>query len=343
MAHVVSQRAGLGRGRRKVTLHEIGKRHGITRERVRQIEQSFWECVMAETNQAPIRTTDPSGHERSRIMTEHWRTWFSAALVCDLICRSAKMSEAIRSERAPRLRFLAKCAGVPMVCPPNTGLLVVGIEPREFNRALPEPVSDDWLSKAGIASSIARHSTICLSARDVLIVAEALCKTTRSDLLVIERVIMALRKLGGPSHFNKITETHNLMFPEKPLNERSVHAALGREECGVVWVGTRGTYALKEWGFDRPSKGLYDTVAEIVKSNYYSTGKPVSWNVIFAEVGRNRRVVNKNSVLMAACFNPQVLEVARRFFVPRASAPEAPETETPDGLDQLLREFGAGS
>ena len=66
----------------------------------------------------------------------------------------------------------------------------------------------------------------------------------------------------------------------------------------MVWVGIRGTYALKEWGYERPPTKLFDAVADIVCTDYKKTGRPVSFEKICTEIGKYRQVINKESITL---------------------------------------------
>jgi len=51
------------------------------------------------------------------------------------------------------------------------------------------------------------------------------------------------------------------------LQSRYTQALTSKSQDKWVWIGLRGVYALKEWGFKRPDKGLYQTVFEIIMTN----------------------------------------------------------------------------
>jgi hypothetical protein len=107
----------------------------------------------------------------------------------------------------------------------------------------------------------------------------------------------------------------------------------------VVWIGVRGTYALKEWGYERPSKGLFEAVADIVENRYEATGTPVPFAVIAAEMGKLRRVVKLSSLTFATHCNPRLRRVSGDSFVPRAPDDEVVEEIAEDELDRILQEF----
>ena len=121
--------------------------------------------------------------------------------------------------------------------------------------------------------------------------------------------------------------------------EHNIHALLSWEGHGVVWIGVRGTYALEEWGYEHPSKTLFDTVAEIVEERHGATGKPVPFTVIAAEMGKYRPLVKDSSLAFAAYCNPRLKRVSKNSFVPRIPGDEGQEAIAADELDRILQEF----
>ena len=128
------------------------------------------------------------------------------------------------------------------------------------------------------------------------------------------------------------------MFPEECPTEHSIHAVLLHEQYGMVWIGSRGMFALEEWGYERPRSTLMDTIASIVEEKYQNTGSPVPFIVIQAEIGKYRRYVNPNGLFMASYLNPRLKNVDDFCFIPQEEANE--EKEVPDDeLDRILRNF----
>jgi len=322
IALIVSRRAGLTMSSRNAKLDEIGDKLGVTRERVRQLEQDFW------------RRLDSGCPGR--------RARFAVALVCDLLARAGSVIANRATRRANWMRFVARCVGIPVAEPRHLGLVIVGTRDAELKVLFPSRVSEDWLDKSALESNLALSRDICLGKGDAQTLLARAADAWRRKLSVTERIAITLSKNGRPAHYSKVTDLHNRLFPDFGSTEQRIHAALNREECGVVWIGARGMFALRKWGYERPTKGLYDTVADIVGSIYLATKKPVTWNAILAEMGRHRRAVNRNSVMMAACFNPRIEKLGGGLFVPRESIPIDPEPPPEDHLDRALREFGSG-
>ncbi|GAH46574.1 unnamed protein product [marine sediment metagenome] len=98
-------------------------------------------------------------------------------------------------------------------------------------------------------------------------------------------------------------------------------------------------YALKEWGYERPTKTLYETVADIVEEKYKNTRRPVPLEVIAGELGKYRKFINPSSGLQAISRNPALKEVSRRRFLPKGACKEGHNKDETDHLDSILAEF----
>jgi hypothetical protein len=156
-----------------------------------------------------------------------------------------------------------------------------------------------------------------------------------------DRVHLTLTCIGKPAHYSRVAEIYNDVFPDFPMSEHDVHITLGRmEDRGVVWIGIKGTFALKEWGYEKPTKGLFETVAEIVRKRYAVTRRPVPFSFMSSEITKYRRVVNPNSVLIAAHCNPALKPVGEDAFVPREADQKEDEQDLQaEELDRILRRF----
>ncbi len=148
-----------------------------------------------------------------------------------------------------------------------------------------------------------------------------------------------MRSIGRHAHYSKVAEVHNALFPNNQKSEHNIHAVLGRKQGGIVWIGVKGTYALKEWGFERPPKPLFYSVAEIVKNIYRRTGKPVPYQVIVAEIGKQRKIVKPSSLIFATHLNPELALVSKDTFIPKEFDGRIKDEIPADQLDNLLEKF----
>lgn len=160
----------------------------------------------------------------------------------------------------------------------------------------------------------------------------------RRKLSLTDRIYLAMRIIGEPAHFSHIARVHNELFPKLWRTDHNIHGAMGRDER-IVWVGMKGIYALREWGYEQPDKDLFETVAEIVEEVYRKTYRPVNVNDVFANIGKYRKLYNRNSVLMALQFNAKLVPASSDSFLPRWATDEDSKAENEDELDQILKKF----
>ncbi|MFA5375517.1 MAG: sigma factor-like helix-turn-helix DNA-binding protein [Dehalococcoidia bacterium] len=316
---IIEKREGLN-GEVKSTLQQIADELSITRERVRQIETKSW--------------------KRLRHSTRYY--YFVVPLISFVRLNRGSLIVKSASPEAAPIRFLAKYLGIPTAQIPTSDLIVLGISEQDLSNLDMKhwDVKETEIGKT--ASFLVTQGHIYLIDSDLKAVSEVIhvlaCAACNKLPTNNDRLVAALRYIGKPAHYTKIAEVHNSLFSENTISEGSIYNALCAERLGIVWVGIRGVYALKEWGYERPSKGLHETVAEIVGKKYAETSTPVSFEVICAEMGNHRKIFNPNSVLFAASFNPRVERVHTNYFIPATTHP-GKEDITSDDLDRILSEF----
>lgn len=316
-AYVVRSREGLSG--EKVTLGHLAQSLGVTRERIRQIEKRFWEAMAGLPRPKP------------RALRSAWM-----AFLCDLMARGGALVAPISSPGDTIRTFLARCVGVPFALLPEAGCTVLAATAESV-----APLRDrDWFPEEIDPLAIVRRLVslrLYLSDSDVRALADAVAGWRRKSLTKAQKVYIALRRIGRPAHYTEVAEMCNQIWPEETWSAHNVHAILSRQEYDVVWVGRRGTFALGQWGYDRPGEPLFDAVAEIVRTKYGETGRPVPYAVIVAEVGKRRRLVNPASIALAVHCNKRIRRTSKDGFLPME--PEAGEDNERDNLDRILREF----
>ena len=179
-----------------------------------------------------------------------------------------------------------------------------------------------------------------LPAKDLACIADVLAYSLPGHLSKGEKAYLALRRVGKPAHFSEVCSVYNSMFADDPPTEHNVLAVLDRGKHGIVWIGIKGTYALQEWGYERPSMGLHKAVAEIVRDRYRETGQPVPLGVITTELGKYRRIVSPPNVPLAAGMNPELRRLYGDVFAPIDASDTIRDESDADELDRVLREFG---
>ena len=294
---IVERRAGLG-GAEQETLECLGTRIDLTRERVRQIE------AIAVKQLAFHR--DGSGLN------------MGLALYHDVLARGG--SAIVRDEhaRCARSAFLLGWFGLSVIRCSSLGTDLIGVTRSERDSLLGRQYFPDGLDDDAILSAV--YEELGLPLLDTMYIAERLSESVHRRLRVGQRTYLALRHLGEPSHYSLVHQTYSELFPNHSTTEKAVHAALARQELGIVWIGIRGTYALSEWGYERPSEDLFASVARIVGEAYAATGRPVSIEFIRREMEELRSVVNPASVNVATWLNDAIRRVSSDTFVPASVA-----------------------
>ncbi len=322
-ASVMRGRLGLETGK-TFTLEQLGNCYGVTRERIRQIEKKAWRKIFHPSQQV--------------------RLW--AAFAIDFARSGGSLL--IPGSRMTRQRqFLNKSIGLQTVNIPELELSVIGPEEEVA-------VFRDNLSKvdAGQLATLAICAVSFLSrsdneaARDAVetYLASQYHSWTRPRML-----LEAMRSLGRAAHFDEIASECNRLFPAREISVKNWHAALSiaaspqEEQFGIVWIGRKGMYGLKEHGYSRPDTDLFEGVARIVETIHARTKRPVSDKTVMRELGKERRELSLTSVTMALSFNGRVEPVGRGMYVPKsAAAPVSPESQLPlIDMDAAFEAFAA--
>jgi len=322
---IVQARAGLlGR---KPTLQDMGRCLALTRGRVQQIESQFF----------ADRSRDHAAWQPQCRLRP-----FLYALIADRMDQSGSLIIDISTSVAAGVLFLAKCCGVSVTPVADTGLTLLAarkaeVAPLESRKwAFPE-----GLDGKAVAADWERTCCHGLVGADVGVLVSRIVARRRQHLTKAQKVCLALRALGRPSHYSEVAREYARLWGGADESEHNIHAVLGRENLGVVWVGMKGTYALKEWGYEHPAQSIFETVAGIVKRKFEETGKPVPFLVIAAEIGRHRKLVNQKSLFIAASCNPAVRSLPGGVFVPAAGPATQEEATSADELDSILQAFVA--
>ena len=105
-----------------------------------------------------------------------------------------------------------------------------------------------------------------------------------------DKAYLVLKQNGKPEHYSGITEMINgAKFDNRTAYKETVHNELIKDSRFIL-IG-RGIYALSEWGY-KPG-----VVSDVIKEILALTGKPLEKERIIAEVLK-RRQVKKNTILV---------------------------------------------
>lgn len=316
--HVGRSRFGLGKSKAR-TLQQLANSLGYTRERIRQVEVKFLRLV-----RYPSRS-------RRLIIT----------LICDFIIAGGSHIRRLNSPEINRTKYLFRIFGIPYFEFLKYGILIFGITHKEasvFNK--PRKILIGETDSNKIASFLESKFNPHLSCYDIKLIAQSIAKERISKLGISHGILKSMRTIGGPAHYSKITQVYNSLFPGAQKSERNIHAFLSSHVREIVWIGSRGTYALKEWGFDRPSMTIFDTVTKIVKRKFRETRRPISMTVIKAEIGKYRKIVRESSLSIAASLSPGLESAGKNSFIPRIVSKRAQAKLAEDeNINQGLEEF----
>ena len=300
-AGIMRARCGLDTGHR-ITLEQLGTRYGVTRERIRQIEQK----------------------SRRKLRHPLRRDSLLLAFASDF-AQSGYSLLSLESLLPAHRAFLIETLGLATVRIPELDIRFIGGEKavapyikvlRDVNNYLKNIPDVPCFPEMGMMTF--------LSQRDGELISDAEQKYRRNQVTKTQPRMLreALRVLGRAAHFTEIADLCNRMFPDKASSTHNWHAALGRsdtEGLGIVWVGRKGTFGLQEHGYFRPEMDLFESVAHIVEEKFAATQRPVSEETVLAELGKYRREFKRGSATMALSFNERLVSVGNGQFVPKTS------------------------
>ncbi len=300
---------------KKKTLEQIGSELGITRERVRQIEKTA-------LSEVPIILV-------------------LKILLAEFIRKSGRLLIEANPTNTSYVRFIELILEIPYVLLPGRQTLFLGLEnPIDHREFLPSLTGGNY----SLIKEIQNRDPF-LSMEDLNALEKIVRRYTLKKIQKSERVYLALKQIGQPAHYTKITGMHNQLFPDNKIDYKSTHATLTFcadekvDKHGIVWVGMKGTYALKEWGYKKPKTGLFEAVGNIVNRLYKKTGRPVSYNSILAEIGKDRRIVNSQSVWMAAHLHKDIEKLPDNFFIPSSENKNSTNGISERKLGKIISSF----
>jgi hypothetical protein len=321
---IVRAREGLDSAKRK-TLEKIGDEYGLTKERIRQIEQKFWMRVKSELNNKYFFTDTPV-----------WK--LTLEFLCKLIYRKGNLIISGDDPDVILIKFLSKCSGIPIAGVPFLDIDILCFSNDVINELKDLMKITEMISKENLFNFLEAVNCEYISSEGIDLLVNLLNKKQYSSFNKAEKVTLVLKAIGKPAHYTEVTKEYNLMFPGTIISDYCIHAILGREQCGVVWIGVKGTYALKEWGYEHPKIKLHDLVTSIVRDKYYQTGKPVPFSVVVAEAGKFRHFISHSSLILATNCNNSIKCVSKDLFIPKED-PNYKSKKTDNNIGDVLKKF----
>ena len=296
---IISRRFGLKNGKRE-TLESIGKDYGITRERVRQIEEFSlkqlsrlsadnanvagyvsWARSLADSKGGVIKEKDLfkvfSGQESDSSANAS----LSFMLVVDgSLVRSPESDEfqASWSTDEQKLESFKNATAVLINSLEKNGS-VVSVD--EFNSFAKNNSIDNVETCLAISKSVSQNifgQVGLVSWPDV------------KPRGVKDKAYLVLKRTNSPKHFGEIARLINdASFSNKKANVQTVHNELIKDSRFVL-VG-RGMYALSEWGYSAGT--VKDVLVDILKKHQ----KPLPKASLVAKV-MDARMVKENTILL---------------------------------------------
>ena len=303
-ADILKGRLGIENGQ-SLTLEKLGRKHSVTRERIRQVETKAW--------------------RKLRHPTRSGRIWNAFAM--DFVQSDGRL--AIPDEElTPWHQLIYRVIDLPTVQIAEIGLHFIGKDTdfAEYRKAL--TAIDPQRGASRNLDFLSRQDEVLVNGAELRHIT-ARVKTKRAYMLR-----EGLRSLGRAAHYEEIAHECNRLFPERSNTVHNWHAALSlsaspeREELGIVWIGVKGTYGLKEHGYSRPDSDLFTQVAEIVERIHGWTNKPVSEAVVISELSSLRREWKITSVKMALGINERLKAVSGGFIPKEPNITNSSDTET---------------
>jgi hypothetical protein len=298
---VIERRFGLKNGKGE-TLEAIGHDHGITRERVRQLEENGLKILKSEKVLPLFGTAfdflNDLFSEHGHIMGEDY-----------LYCTATGTAEynPLRGQV-----YLTLTLGEPFKRIARDEKFHPHWVSHETAKEKAEKIVDFLIDYFKKNNKVAHESEIMdlLSKKHsnlptkmfcvVLQIAKSIDKNIFGEIGlsywpeispqgVKDRAYLMLKKEGEPKHFTAITELINKTFSDKPAYTQTVHNELIKDPRFVL-VG-RGTYALTEWGYEP------GTVEEVIKKILSENKKPLSRKEI-VDLVLTKRQVRPNTIIL---------------------------------------------
>ena len=304
---IISRRFGLKNGK-KETLESIGKSYGITRERVRQIEEFSLAQLSKGTSNPEVEkyTTLAKNilNENGGIMKE--KDLFKAfsgsdaesvlnsslvfVLTLDKDLTKFNDNDSFHSFWSVDNNTLNNFKNMASSCAnilDKSGKVIM--EGEFYNLAK----KNDILGLSGEFNQ--KHLTTYLT------ISKSVGKNIFNEVGLVswpeirpkgvrDKAFLVLKKESEPKHFSEIAKLINAAgFPGKKANVQTVHNELIKDDRFVL-VG-RGMYALSEWGYKS------GTVKDVLIDLLRNSTKPIPKTALLAKV-MNARMVKENTIIL---------------------------------------------
>jgi len=308
---VISRRFGLNPpagGGKKETLEAIGKDYGITRERVRQIEEDGF--LRLEPQRLPSKECQKTFQYFTDQLKNFGDLKKEDILLQDLGGRRFQPQIYFLLTLGPNFEKLGESDEFYSLWTINQNSLVLAKKVidsfynqlKKNNRTLSlkdfqlsySPSQTTLISYLEISKKIQKNYEGLFGLKDWPEI---------NPRGVKDKAYLVFKKTKRPLHFNRVAELIAAALPQ------TVHNELIRDERFVL-VG-RGIYALREWGYE-PGQ-VKDVIFKILKK----TGKPLNKEEILKKV-LQQRLVKENTVLLNLSNKKYFLKTSQGYTVKKA-------------------------
>jgi len=321
---IITRRFGIGR-KRKETLESIGHTYGITRERVRQIQDEGLKRLKKQENSPILK---PLFEDLEIFISERGGLVKEDSILEEFIQYSDRDADASKlrgftlllltlgksfKRKKEDAKFYTLWYTQKKALDQARSLIseLVKIFKKASNPLQEKTVvaklkkNFPFFSRQAIASYIDASKTIDRNIFDDLGLSEWAEINPRG---VRDKAYLVVKKLGKPLHFRAITdEINKVKFSKHLAKPQTVHNELIKDKRFVL-VG-RGLYALTEWGYEEGT--VKEVLYKIFKIN---KGKVLSEKKIVDEVLK-RRFVKESTVRFNLKSNAEFVEKTPGHYI----------------------------
>jgi len=295
---IFDRRFGVKTGQAE-TLEAIGKTLGITRERVRQIEEAGFTFVRKNNKEAlgaiyaelADYFKEQGGFKKEENVLEELGGKSQKPYVLFLLTLGEQFSKV--AEKKDYHYFWANIPDAQVKIKETLGSLVSQMQkigkPTPVKAFYAEVASKQGLSEAATASYLEISKMIQPNKEGALGLVSWPEIKPRG---VKDKAFLVFKKHGKPLHFTEVAgliDKFDYNLPNKKTYPQTVHNELIKDSRFVL-VG-RGTYALAEWGY------VPGTIKDIITNVLKNQGSPLHKDEVVKQV-LAQRLVAKNTVLM---------------------------------------------
>jgi len=297
---VISRRFGLQNGQ-KATLQEIGNSFGITRERVRQIENKIIKNISSQIKNKAHQILNLAINHLEQVGGIRREKEFLKDLAYFLNGEEIKYFE-------PKIKFIFEIAQTPYYYDEDENFYSFWYLNEEKKKEIFRFVNQfvNFL-KAQDKAAVLEEKIYLEKLKNLypihshfLMVSKKISINNFGDIglnewpeinprAIRDKIYLVLKKRGQPMHFRDIAKDINLLgISQKPAHIPTVHNELIKDERFVL-VG-RGLYGLKEHGFEPGT--VKDIIVKILKDK-----KSLKASEIVKEVEK-KKFVKKSTILI---------------------------------------------